>query len=221
MLWSSASVYGIFMFANSVRVGACSTILPAYITAMSSVCPATTPEVVRDEDQRHVPVPPLLADEVEDLRLHRHVERRGRLVGEHQRRAARHRERDHHALAHATAQLERVLVEPLLGLGDATSLRSRSDVAPSIGLAHSEVQLQPSRAACRCRITGCSDVIGSWKIIDISLPQILRRCFKRQVDDLLTLEDHGPGAHHVAAGQETMIERARTVLPSPTPHDPE
>ena len=43
MLFSSASVYGIFMWANSASVGARSTILPAYITAISSVRPATTP----------------------------------------------------------------------------------------------------------------------------------------------------------------------------------
>ena len=40
---SSASVYGIRTSENSVAVGACSTICPAYITAMSCVRPATTP----------------------------------------------------------------------------------------------------------------------------------------------------------------------------------
>ena len=41
--FSSDSVYGIFMSEKSTGVGARSTILPAYITAISSVRPATTP----------------------------------------------------------------------------------------------------------------------------------------------------------------------------------
>ena len=52
---------------------------------------------------------------VEDLRLDRHVERRGGLVGDQQRRAADQRQRDHHALAHAAGKLVRVLVEALRG----------------------------------------------------------------------------------------------------------
>ena len=40
---SSASVYGMRTLRNSVAVGAFSTIWPAYITAMSSARPATTP----------------------------------------------------------------------------------------------------------------------------------------------------------------------------------
>ncbi len=40
---SSASVYGCCMRENSTDVGACSTIRPPYITAISSVRPATTP----------------------------------------------------------------------------------------------------------------------------------------------------------------------------------
>ena len=43
MLRISDFVYGIFMSANSSRVGAFSTSLPPYITAISSVWPATTP----------------------------------------------------------------------------------------------------------------------------------------------------------------------------------
>ena len=39
----SASVYGWRTELNSVRVGAFSTTRPAYITAISSVRPATTP----------------------------------------------------------------------------------------------------------------------------------------------------------------------------------
>ena len=44
----------------------------------------------------------------EDLRLDRHVERRRRLVGDQQRRAADQRHRDHRALPQAAGKLERV-----------------------------------------------------------------------------------------------------------------
>ena len=63
-------------------------------------------------------------EQVEDLRLHRDVERGGRLVGEQQLRAARERDRDHHALAHAAGELVRVLAQAALGLGDPDRLRA-------------------------------------------------------------------------------------------------
>ena len=40
-------------------------------------------EVVRDEQQRQVELAPQVAKQIENLRLHRDVERRGRLVGNH------------------------------------------------------------------------------------------------------------------------------------------
>ena len=48
----------------------------------------------------------------QDLRLHHHVERGGGLVGDHERRVARERHRDHHALLLAAGELVRVVVDP-------------------------------------------------------------------------------------------------------------
>ena len=76
------------------------------------------------------PLALLLLEQVEDLRLHGDVERGGRLVGEQQLRAARERDGDHHALAHAAGQLVRVLVEAPLGLGDADRLQQRDGGLP-------------------------------------------------------------------------------------------
>ena len=39
-------------------------------------------------------------------------------------------------------------------------------------------------------ITGFSDVIGSWKIMAISVPQTLAICFGVQLVDLAALEPH-------------------------------
>ena len=60
-----------------------------------------------------------VADQLEDLRLDRHVERRRRLVGDQEVGVARERHRDHHALAHAARELVRVVVDAHARLGDA------------------------------------------------------------------------------------------------------
>ncbi len=73
--------------------------------------------VVRDEDDRGVESRAQAAQQLEDLGLHRHVERRRRLIGDEEHRVARDRLRDHGALALATRQLVRVLVERGLRVG--------------------------------------------------------------------------------------------------------
>ena len=58
-------------------------------------------------------------EQLEDLRLHRHVERRRRLVGDQQLGVVDERHRDHHALAHAAGELVRVGVDAPARVGDA------------------------------------------------------------------------------------------------------
>jgi hypothetical protein len=65
-------------------------------------------EVVADDHHADVEVAHQRGEQVEDLRLDHHVERRGRLVGDDQGGPAGERHRDHHALALATGQLVRV-----------------------------------------------------------------------------------------------------------------
>ena len=71
------------------RRGACSTTWPAYITTTSSQVSATTP---RSCVMSRIAMPSSRlqrAEQLEDLRLDRDVERGGRLVGDEQRRAGR------------------------------------------------------------------------------------------------------------------------------------
>src|SRR5260221_14642751 len=62
-------------------------------------------KVMGDEYDGGVEVAPQTGDELKNLRLDRHVERGGWLVGDQQLRIARERDSDHDALAHAAAEL--------------------------------------------------------------------------------------------------------------------
>ena len=67
------------------------------------------------------------AQQVEDLRLDRHVERGRRLVRDQQLRLAGQRHRDHHALPHSTGELVRVVTRAPLRFRDADLLEQLDD----------------------------------------------------------------------------------------------
>ncbi len=82
-------------------------------------------------------------DQVQDLRLHGHVQRGGRLVGDQQLRVARQRHRDHRALAHAAGELVRVVVHPRRRVRDADPVEHLDGVLARHGLA--DVVVDPVR----------------------------------------------------------------------------
>ena len=94
-------------------------------------------EVVRDEEHRGALLLRQLRHVVEDDALHRHVERRGRLVGDEQLGVGGEADADQRALTHAARELVRILVHPLLGVGEAGLLqhldRARFDIALARG----------------------------------------------------------------------------------------
>ena len=55
-------------------------------------------QIVGDQDHRHPVAGLQILDQIQDLRLHRHVERGRRLVGDEHVGAVGERHRDHHAL---------------------------------------------------------------------------------------------------------------------------
>ena len=63
------------------------------------------PEIVRDQDHRRAHLTLQALDELEDLGLDRHVERRRGLVGQHEARPAGQGHGDHHPLPHPAAHL--------------------------------------------------------------------------------------------------------------------
>jgi hypothetical protein len=76
-------------------------------------------EIVRDEDHRRAGMAADRANQIDDLRLHRHVERGRRLVEDQKPRPARHGHRDHHALPHAAGELMRIRMQHALRVADA------------------------------------------------------------------------------------------------------
>src|SRR4051794_26394930 len=118
-------------------------------------------EVVGDEQHRHAAVAPELVEDRHHLGLRRHVERRGRLVGEQQPRLHEQRRGDHPPLQQAARQLVRVLAEPPLAVGDA-DVRERLDrAAPRLAGADppqrpqrlgQEVADRPHRVDVRARV---------------------------------------------------------------------
>ena len=92
-------------------------------------------EIVRDEDHGRAGLLLQSADEGEDLRLDRHVERRRRLVGDQKLRVVGERHGDHHALAHAAGHLVRIGAQALLGRGNAHLLEHVERPLPGLGLA--------------------------------------------------------------------------------------
>ena len=99
-------------------------------------------EVVRDHDERGVALGDERAQQVEDLRLDRHVERGRRLVGDQELRLARERHRDHRALPHAAGELVRVVVGAPARLRDADLLEQLDRRALAPPCVEPEVRLE-------------------------------------------------------------------------------
>ena len=155
---------------------------------------------------------------VEDLRLRRHVERRRRLVGDQQVGIVDQRHRDHHALAHAAGELVRVVVDPALGARDADrAAAARARARRACFFVTSRWSMIASTSCRPIVCTGFSDVIGSWKIIAMSLPRMLaqpaRRC---TVSRFLALEQRLAARRSCCASAfSPMIVRQVTLLPQP------
>ena len=109
--------------------------------------------VVGDEHDRGAVLLAEALQQRNDLRLDRDVERGGRLVGDDQARLAGKRQGDDDALAHAAGELVRILVETLLGRGDAGLLEQPDGAPPRLGRAERQVRLDrlDRAAGRRCR----------------------------------------------------------------------
>ena len=139
--------------ANSVRLGASSTILPRYITATRSRDVLHHGEVVGDEQVGEAELALQVLQQVEDLRLDRHVERRDRLVADDELRLERERAGDADALALPAGEFVRI-AQRVLGRrgrpGRSSSVdRARRSSAPRRGRARrsGSARMSPTRHA--------------------------------------------------------------------------
>ena len=206
--------------SNTSATGPRSTTRPAYITTTSSHDLGDDAEVVRDQQDRHAEPLAQLAQQLEDLRLDRHVERGRRLVGDQQLRVARERHRDHHALAHAAGQLVRVVVARAGRPRGCRRARASRPRAPRASFARRPRWSRTASAICSPTVkTGLSEVIGSWKIIEISLPRILSISRSSRLSEVAALEDDPALARRSRPGSSTQAhdrQRRHRLAASPT-----
>ena len=101
------------------------------------------PEVVRDQQDRKVPLIRKPDEQVDHVRLRRHVERGRRLVGDQEVGIRCECHRDHHALAHPAGELVRILGEAVGRRGDADLGKERD--RPLAGLGPRDVVVLPDR----------------------------------------------------------------------------
>jgi len=78
-----------------------------------------------DQNRRHAPPLGQFDDQIHHRLLRCDVETGGRLVGDQKLRIAGQRQCDHHPLAHAARQLERISMIALAGTGDLDLLQRR------------------------------------------------------------------------------------------------
>ena len=104
-----------------------------------------------------------------------------------------------------------------LGLGDADLAQHLDGVRHRVGAATGRGAGPALSAICRPTVsTGLSEVIGSWKIIEIALPRTVAHLLVGQREQIAALEQHAPGDD--AAGGEATGAGSRasvTLLPQP------
>jgi len=97
-------------------------------------------KIVRDEDHPHMPFLLLGAQQVQNLRLDRHIEGSRRLICKEQRRLARQGNRYRYPLAHAARQLMGKLAEPPVGFRDPDRAQQVNGCLPAFALGQPQVQ---------------------------------------------------------------------------------
>ena len=140
--------------------------------------------VVADQDDRQSTPVAEIGQQSQDLRLGRHVQCRGRLVGDEDPGVAGQRCRDHRALPHADRELVRVSAEPLGRIGEADLFEQLDRGCPCC------VRAQPVVVA---------DALGDLVADAHHRIQVARR----------VLEDHADGA--AAHGAQVRLGRPSSV----------
>ena len=186
---SAPACTGVAGARRAPRVGASSTISPAYMTATRSATSRDDGEVVGDQEHRHPQLGLELCDQLEDLRLHRHVERRRRLVGEQQLGFAGRA---------PSRSLPAAACRPTARAGSSRTAGGRRGCEPARASTTAS-SVAAARLMLRCALiasticepivnSGSSEVIGSWKTIEMRSPRISRSSESRAGGEVLPVE---------------------------------
>ena len=131
------------------------------------------PEVMGNEQKPHPHLILQVFQQVENLRLDGHVERRGRLIRDQDVGLVGQRHRDHHALPLPAGKLVRIGAHAALRVIDADLFQEAQHPRPRLGPLQSLMQRQRLRQLLFDRVQRLSEVIGSWKMNEMSLPRTL------------------------------------------------
>jgi hypothetical protein len=119
--------------------------------------------IVTDEDEREPETAAQAADQLEHLRLDRHVQRGRRLVAQQHLRLGGQRDRDRHPLAHATRQLMRICSRARRRAGDTDQIEELDGARPGGAAGHSE---DPARYLGDLRADGLHRVQRTERILE-------------------------------------------------------
>ncbi len=179
-------------------------------------------QVVRDHDQRRVLLGDELAQQVEDLRLDRHVERGRRLVGDQDLRLAGEGHGDHRALAHAPRELVRVVAEPLVRARDADAVDELGGAILRLALAHVEVRLDGLAELApdgEHRVQARHRVLEDHR--DLPAPDV-PHLLVGELDQVAIAEERAAGGHATRPGQDPhQRQRGHALAAAGLADDPE
>ena len=151
----------------------------------------TTGEVVCDEHERQAEAVRQPRQQLEDLRLHHHVERRRRLVGEQDRRVAGERHRDRCALAHAAGELVREVAGARCR--DADELEQLADVALGLFRVRRAVELDRLHDLVTDPLDGVERVHRALEDHRDVAPAVLGHGLLAALEDVLAAKDDPAG----------------------------
>ena len=157
---------------------------------------------MRDQDQPHPACTLHRLQELEDLGLGRHVERRRGLVGDQELRVSCERGSEADPLPHAARELERVAIRrgrvvdaDLDETPERLVLRGSPADLPAVAIRST------SSMCFEQRRSGLSIVNGSWKIIEIRLPRSRAASRPLEAQHVAAVEENLAAGHLHAGGQ--------------------
>ena len=94
--------------------------------------PIDNRQIVGDQQNRHPQLPLQIAQQIQDLRLDRHIQSGCGLIRHQQPGLGRQGHRDHYPLLHAARELEGKIPGPQFRGGNAAQLEQTDDLLPGI-----------------------------------------------------------------------------------------